>query len=35
MMVTVFSYSNLGDIDDEGCQDSAVRLYRAAGRRIV
>ena len=27
MMVTVFSYSNLGDIDDEGCQDSAVRLY--------
>jgi len=27
MMVTVFSYSNFGDFDDEGCQDSAVRLY--------
>lgn len=34
-MVTVFSYSNFGDFDDEGCQDSAaVRLYQE-DERIV
>ena len=35
LMITVFSYSNLGDFDGGGCQDSAaVRLYQEDERVV-